>query len=117
MQIAGTGFDYLGISSKKLRSHSASSPHLSKAINSDSMVDLAITVCLEDFHDIAAPPKVNTNPLVDFESLISYIQLASFYPSITAGYLLILSSSEHGDDSGGGLQKVAGLFSPVATPV
>ena len=88
MQIAGTGFGHLGISSKNWRSHSASSPHLSQAINSDSMVDLAIQVCLEDFQDTAAPPSVNTYPLVDFESFISDIQFALVYPSRTAGYLV-----------------------------
>ena len=88
MQIADTGFGQFGISSKKCRNHSASSPALSKAMNSDSIVDLAIQVCLEDFHDTAAPPSINTNPLVDFESFESEIQLASLYPSSTAGYLV-----------------------------
>lgn len=88
MQTAGTGFDHFGISSKNCLSHYASSPHLSKATNSDSMVDLVITVCLEDFQDTAAPAIVNTYPLVDFESLISDIQLASLYPSRTAGNLV-----------------------------
>ena len=36
-------------------------------MNSDSIVDLANNVCLEDFQDTAAPPSVNTYPLVDFE--------------------------------------------------
>ena len=43
-------------------------------------------VCLEDFQDTAAPPIVKTYPLVDLESLESEIQLASQYPSGTAGY-------------------------------
>ena len=51
---------HLGISSRKWNSHSTSSPHLSSAINSYSIVDLAITVCFEDFHEIVAPPNVNT---------------------------------------------------------
>ncbi|CAL2252328.1 unnamed protein product [Prunus armeniaca] len=46
---------HIGISSKKFLSHSASSPALSKAMNSDSIVDRAMHVCLEDFQDIAAP--------------------------------------------------------------
>src|SRR3954464_9056175 len=77
IRIAGTGFDHSGISFKRWRNHSASSAHLSKAINSDSIVDLAMIVCLEDFQDTAAPPNVNTNPLVDFVSFISDIQFAS----------------------------------------
>ena len=61
MHIGGTGFSHLGISYRKWRSHSASSPHLSRAINSYSIVDLAITVCFEDFHETtAASPNVNT---------------------------------------------------------
>ena len=80
MHIGGTGFGHLGMSSRKWRSHSASSPHLSghlgmssrkwcshfassphlsSAINSDSIVDLAIAVCFEDFHDTIAIPNVN----------------------------------------------------------
>ena len=60
MHIGGTGFGHLGISSRKWCSHSTFSPHLSSAINSDSIVDLAITVCFEDFHDTIAPLSVNT---------------------------------------------------------
>ena len=88
IQIGGTGFCHFGISSRKWHSHSASSPHLSKTINLDPIVDLAITVCLEDFHDTAALANVNTYPLVDFESFISDIQFASLYPSRTARYLV-----------------------------
>ncbi|PHT93626.1 hypothetical protein T459_01508 [Capsicum annuum] len=47
-----TGSNGLGqyeISSKKFRSHSAFSPALSNAINSDSIVERAIQVCLDDF--------------------------------------------------------------------
>ena len=88
MQIAGTGFGHFGISSKNCRNHSASSPHLSKATNSDSIVDLVMTVCLEDFHDTAEPPSVNTYPLVDFETFISDVQFASLYPSRIVGNLV-----------------------------
>ena len=63
MQIGGIGFGHLGISSRKWRSHSASSSHLYRAINYDSVVDLTITVCLEDFHETVAPLNVNTKPL------------------------------------------------------
>ena len=86
MHIAGTGFCHNGISSKNYRSHSASSPALSKAMNSDSVVERAIHVCLKDFQDIAVPPRVNTYPLVDFDSSKSAIQFASMYPSSTGGY-------------------------------
>ena len=87
IHIVGTSFGQHEMSSRKLWSHSASSPALSKAINLDYIVDLAIHVCLDDFHDIATPPIVNIYPLVDFESLVSDIQFASLYHSSTAGYL------------------------------
>ncbi|CAL8148196.1 unnamed protein product [Prunus armeniaca] len=80
---------HIGISSKKFLSHSASSPALSKAMNSDSIVDRAMHVCLEDFQDTAAPHNVNTYPLVDLVSVLSEIQLASLYPSNIGGYLLM----------------------------
>ena len=60
MQNEGTSFGHLGISSRKWHSHLASYPHLSSAINSYSIVHLAITVCFEDFHETTAPPNVNT---------------------------------------------------------
>ncbi|KAL2460236.1 Uncharacterized protein Adt_43656 [Abeliophyllum distichum] len=83
------GIDFVQhVSSKKLRSHSTFSPALSNAINSDSIVDRAMQVCFEDFQDTAAPPSVNTYPLVDLESFISDIQFASQYPSNTAGHLI-----------------------------
>ena len=65
------------MSSEKFLNHSASSTTLSKAINYDSIVERAIHVCLEDFQEIAAPPNVNTHPLVDLVSVLSEIQLAS----------------------------------------
>ena len=71
--MAVTGFGHIGMSSKKFQSHSVSSPALSKAMNFDSMVDHAIHVCLEDFHDISRPPKVNIYPLVDLDSKLSEI--------------------------------------------
>ena len=86
MQIAGTGLVHIGISSRKFRSHSASSPVLSNAKNSDSIVDLAMQVYLEDFQETVAPPKVNTYPFMDLVSLESDIQLALLYPSNTAGF-------------------------------
>ena len=88
MQITNTGLGHKGISSKKWHRHLAYSPHLSKTMNSDSIVDRDIHVYFEDFHDTAAPPSVNTYPLVDFVSFILEIQLASMYPSSTVGYLV-----------------------------
>ena len=81
MHIAGTDFGHNGISFKNCRSHSASSPVLSKPMNSDFIVEHAIHVCLKDFQDTAATLRVNTYPLVDFESSKSAIQTAS-----TGGY-------------------------------
>lgn len=59
---------------------SASPPHLSKAMNADSIVDLAIIVYFENFQDTAALASVKTYPPVDFESFTSNIQFASIYP-------------------------------------
>ena len=52
------------------------------------MVEQAIHFCLEDFQDIAAPPKVKTYPLVDLDYVVSEIQLASLKPSTTGGYFV-----------------------------
>ena len=60
MQIGPTGLEKNGISSKKLWRYSASSPTLSKAMNSNSIVERAIHVCLEDFQETAPPPIMNT---------------------------------------------------------
>ena len=68
-----TGLGQYGVSSKKFRSHSAFSPALSNAINSDSIVERAMQVCLDDFQETAPPPIVNTYPLVDFTSFNSVI--------------------------------------------
>lgn len=77
MHITGTSFTHPRTSSKNKRNQSASSAHLSRAIKSDSIVDLTTIVCLEDFYAIDAPSKLNTHPFVDFESFISYILFAS----------------------------------------
>ena len=87
MHIVGTVFGHSRISSKKFHSHSVSSPDLSRATNSDSMVDLVIIVCLGDFHGITHPLKVKTYPLVPLVYWISDIQLAFENPSNTAGSL------------------------------
>jgi hypothetical protein len=64
---------------KKFKNHLASSPTLSKVMNSNFIVYLAIYICLEDFHDTSAPPSVKTYILVDFEFLMSDIQLTPLY--------------------------------------
>ena len=86
MHMAGTGFSHNGISYKNYRSHSASSPALSKVMNFNSIMERSIHVWLEDFQDIVAPLRVNTYSLVDFDSSKSAIQLTSLYPSSTGGY-------------------------------
>ena len=77
MHRAVTSLGHTEMSSKKFLSHFASSTALSSAINSDSIIEHAIHVCLEDFQETVAPPKVNTYPLVDLVSILSKIQLAS----------------------------------------
>ena len=81
------GVDYIpkGILDRKFLNHSASLPTNSRAINSDSMVEVAMRVCLDDFQATTPPPKVKTYPLVDFISSELEIQLASLYPSNTTG--------------------------------
>jgi len=75
--MTGTGLGHNGISFKIYRSHSASSSALSKGIDFDSIVEREIHVCLKDFQNTAAPPRVNMYPLVDFDSPESAIQLVS----------------------------------------
>jgi len=56
----GVGFIPKGILAKRFLNHSASLPSNSRAMNSDSIVDLAIMDCLDDLHTTAPPPSVNT---------------------------------------------------------
>ena len=49
--MTNTGFGHKRYIFQKLSKLSASSPALSKAIKSDSIVERAIQVCLEDFQD------------------------------------------------------------------
>jgi hypothetical protein len=79
MHIAGTSFCQLEIFSKIFQSHFDFSPTLSKAINSNTIVDLAMQVCLEDFKEIVALLVIKINPFVDFKSLVTYIQLTLLY--------------------------------------
>ena len=73
--MAGISLGYKGISSRNYRNHFTFSPALFKAINFDSIVEWVTQVCLEDFQDIAAPPRVKMYPLVDFDFSESAIQL------------------------------------------
>ena len=86
MHTADMVFDHLGMSYKKWHSHSTSLVALSKAMNSNSIVEHEMHVCLDDFQDIVAPSKVKIYPLMDLESFILDIQFASEYPLSTAGY-------------------------------
>ena len=85
--MVGTGLGHKGISSRNCRNHSTSSLSLSKAINSDSIVEWAIHVCLEDFQDSAVPSIVNTYPLVEICNPISIL-----YPSSTGEYYPFLKA-------------------------
>ena len=60
MHMTGTGFGHNGISFKNYQNHSASSLALFKAMKSDSIVEQAIHICLKDFQDTVASPRVNT---------------------------------------------------------
>jgi hypothetical protein len=55
-------------------------------ISFDSIIYLAKYVCLWEFYDIIAPICVKTYPLVDFEFLVSDIQLRLLYLSSTTRY-------------------------------
>ena len=61
------------MSLRKFLNHSASLAALSHAIDSGSKLDMDIHVCLDDFHDIAAPPNAKTYPLVNVISVLSEI--------------------------------------------
>ena len=53
----GVGFIPRGMFAKKFFNHSASLPAISRATNSNFIVDLAIIFCLADLH-VIAPPQV-----------------------------------------------------------
>ena len=88
MLTAIIGLGHKGIPSRKLLSYSTSSSALSKVINLASIVDRVFMVCFEDFHEMVAPPSVNTYPLVDLLFEWLEIQFASQYPSNTGGYFV-----------------------------
>ena len=66
-------------SNKRCFNHSASVQVVSRAISSDSIVLLTITVYLHDFQDTVALSNINTYPVVDFTLLESVTQLASLF--------------------------------------
>ena len=79
----GVGLIHKGISLNRSLSHSTSELAFSKAINSTSIVDRVMQVCLDDSQEIAPPPRVKMYQLVAFISSESKIQLASLNPSRT----------------------------------
>lgn len=81
MQIAVTGLCHLGMSSKRFFNHYASSIALSRTLNSNSIVERGIHVCLVDFQETSSLPNVKTCPLVDLDVVLSKIQFASLYSS------------------------------------
>ena len=60
-----------GKSANKLLNHLVSCPAKSSAMNSDFIVDLAMQVFFDDFHEIAPPHNVKTYPLVELTSSLS----------------------------------------------
>jgi len=50
-------------------------------------MEWAMQVCLENFKDMIAPPRVKMYLLVDFDSSEYAIQFALLYPSSKCGYL------------------------------
>ena len=73
MQTEAIELAYNDISINKLLRHSALDPAFSKATNSDSMVDLAMQVYLDDFQKTTPLSSVNKYPLVGFTSFVSKI--------------------------------------------
>lgn len=75
--IEESGLVHGSIYFNKFRSDSALDAVFFKVINSDSIVNLAIHVCLVDFQEIAALPRLNTYPLVDLILLLPRVPFAS----------------------------------------
>ena len=73
MQTEAIELVYNGISINKLLSHSALDLTFSKATNSNSMVDLAMQIYLDDFQETVSPASVNTYSLVGLISSVSEI--------------------------------------------
>jgi hypothetical protein len=62
--IAGIGFSITGKFIRSSQSHSASTPPVSNAMNSASIVDLVKMVYLQDFQETMPPPSKNAYPLM-----------------------------------------------------
>ena len=60
MHIEGIGFSQLEESFKNCCNHLASFPFFSNVINSNSTVNLTITICFENFYENVALLNVNT---------------------------------------------------------
>src|SRR5947209_20453018 len=60
-----------------LRSHRASFAASEQAMYSASVLEVATTDCLVDFHETAPPDSVNRNPEVDFRVCLSPAQSES----------------------------------------
>lgn len=54
---------------------------ISSAKYSASVADVATTAYFSDFHKIAAPAAINTNPENDFRLVLQPVQSASQYPA------------------------------------
>jgi hypothetical protein len=52
-------------------------------MSSEWFVDVAVTVCLTDFHEIGALFFRNMYPVWDFPEISSNLNLASAYPTIS----------------------------------
>ena len=85
--MADIGLFHKRMSVNRFFSYSASSPAKAIPMISKSIVDRDIHVCFFYFQESVALPKVNTYPFMDLVSSEFNIQLASQYPSSTAGYL------------------------------
>ena len=87
IEIAGIGFGQFGISSKNLRSHFASTLALFKALNSNSIVDQGIQICLEDFQGTTVPSRIKDIQLWIL-GLLKKISKSNIYLSCVVGYLV-----------------------------
>ena len=77
------GLIHKEISAKRFLNHSTSKLTFSKTINSVSIANRVMQVCLVDFPEIALPPRMKTYPLVDFISFEFEIQFVSLNLSRT----------------------------------
>ena len=65
MEIGEIGFDHIGISCSKFHNQWASLLAEAKAVNSAAMVESVIYVCFLDVQEIAPPPNIKAQPLVE----------------------------------------------------